>query len=157
MYNKVVCTELLEAFCTHSPHYFLLFALPLILQPAVLYGVLFWAFFTPNPVLTSVSFPLSCSHTQRVFLRAWSGTKRLVVLAVDLYSDVLCCDLPIIDGSILLCPKHERSSVTFHLAVPSWAHWRWCSNNKTLSLRLTAILFNTATKIQHWKEDLIAI
>lgn len=37
-----------------------------------------------------------------------------------------------------------RNCVSLHLAVPSWAHWRWCSNNKTLTLRLWAILLRAA-------------
>ena len=64
-----------------------------------------------------VSFRLfhALSHTQRAFLRVWSGTKRLVVLALDLCRDVLCCDLLISDGKHP--PQtHERSPLSLHLA-----------------------------------------
>lgn len=73
-----------------------------------------------HPVLSfdvRVSFRLfhALSHTQRAFLRVWSGTKRLVVLALDLCRDVLCCDLLISDGKHP--PQtHERSPLSLHLA-----------------------------------------
>lgn len=86
-----------------------------------------------------VSFPLfhALSQTQRAFLRVWSGTKRLVVLAVDLCCDVLCCDLLISDGKHSSLPQtHERSPLSFHLADPSRTRSRWGSNYETYACAL---------------------
>ena len=62
-------------------------------------------------------------HTQRAFLRALSGTEGVMVLAVDLCSDILRCDLLISGGKrSSVFQSHERSALSVHLADPSTAH-----------------------------------
>ncbi len=99
-----------------------------------------------------VSFPFfhARSHTQRVFLRVWSGTKRLVALALDLCCDVLCCDPLISDGKHCFLPQtHERTPLSFHLAdsIQTWE----CSKDKTQACVLShRIEYLCSSEMQQW-------